>query len=160
MRKVHAAVFIAAAILMSASLAAAAKPGPCLPDPPVNLVCAPGAEGVDFSWDDLAEANKYSLDVEIDDGVEVMEYSFSATESMLSVGFSEFMTCGEARAKVINPVGEFNTVEVDVQGGDMVIKLNGTVVSTVGDCELTSGPIGFQSEGAETHWRNIRIREK
>jgi hypothetical protein len=65
-----------------------------------------------------------------------------------------------AHAKVIHPVGEFNTVEIDVQGGDMVIKLNGTVVSTVGDCELTSGPIGFQSEGTETHWRNIRIREK
>lgn len=105
MRKVHAAVFIAAAILMSASLAAADKPGPCLPDPPVNLVCTPGAEGVDFSWDDLAGATKYSLDVEIDDGMEVTEYSFSATESMLSVGFSEFMTCGEARAKVkgLNP---------------------------------------------------------
>lgn len=65
-----------------------------------------------------------------------------------------------ARAKVIKPVGEFNTVEIDVQGGDMVIKLNGTEVSTVGDCELTSGPIGFQSEGAETHWKNIRIRER
>ena len=42
----------------------------------------------------------------------------------------------------------------------LVIKLNGVVVSTVGDCELTEGQIGFQSEGAETHWKNIRIREK
>jgi hypothetical protein len=65
----------------------------------------------------------------------------------------------EASANVRKPVGEFNLVEIEVNGGDMVIKLNGTVVSTVGDCELTEGPIGFQSEGAETHWRNIRIRE-
>jgi hypothetical protein len=65
-----------------------------------------------------------------------------------------------ARAKVIKPVGQFNTMEIDVQGGEMVISLNGTVVSTVSDCELTEGPIGFQSEGAETHWKNIRIREK
>lgn len=65
----------------------------------------------------------------------------------------------EARAEVLKPVGQFNTMEVEVTGGDMVISLNGTVVSTVSDCELTEGPIGFQSEGAETHWKNIRIRE-
>lgn len=66
----------------------------------------------------------------------------------------------EALAKVLKPVGEFNTMEIEVTGGDMVISLNGTVVSTVGECELTEGPIGFQSEGAETHWKNIQIREK
>ena len=66
----------------------------------------------------------------------------------------------EASAKVRKPIGQFNKIEIDVEGGDMVIKLNGTVVSTVGACELTEGPIGFQSEGVETHWKNIRIREK
>ena len=30
----------------------------------------------------------------------------------------------------------------------MVISVNGGVVSTVSDCELTQGPIGVQSEGA------------
>jgi len=62
-------------------------------------------------------------------------------------------------AKARKPIGEFNLVEIEVKGGDMVIELNGRVVSTVGKCELTEGPIGFQSEGVETHWRNIRIRE-
>jgi len=66
----------------------------------------------------------------------------------------------EALARTLRPVGQFNKVEIRVQGGDMVISINGEVVSTVGDCELTEGPIGFQSEGAETHWKNIRIREK
>jgi hypothetical protein len=66
----------------------------------------------------------------------------------------------EASRKVRRPIGEFNEVEIEVNRGDMVIKLNGAVVSTVGDCELTEGPIGLQSEGVETHWRNIRIREK
>ncbi len=65
----------------------------------------------------------------------------------------------DALTKVLRPVGEFNQVEVKVAGGDMVISVNGAVVSTVGDCELTEGPIGLQSEGAETHWKNIRIRE-
>lgn len=67
---------------------------------------------------------------------------------------------GEARARAIKPVGEFNALEIDVKGGDMVISLNGKVVSTVSDCELTEGPIGLQSEGAATRWRNIRIRER
>jgi len=67
---------------------------------------------------------------------------------------------GDARAKVLKPVGQFNSVEIDVKGGDITISVNGTVVSTVSECELTEGPIGFQSEGAETHWKNIRIRER
>lgn len=66
----------------------------------------------------------------------------------------------EIRDRVIKPVGEFNAMEIQVDGGDMVIFLNGSVVSTVTDCELTAGPIGLQSEGAETHWKNIRIQEK
>lgn len=66
----------------------------------------------------------------------------------------------EASEKARKPVGEFNKFEIDVQGGDMTIKLNGTIVSTVGGCELTEGPIGLQSEGAETHWKSIRIRAR
>jgi len=66
----------------------------------------------------------------------------------------------EAQARAVRPVGQFNTLEIDVKGGDMVISLNGAVVSTVSDCELTEGPIGIQSEGAETHWRSIRIRQR
>jgi hypothetical protein len=67
--------------------------------------------------------------------------------------------CGPARQSR-KPVGAFNNVEIDVKGGDMIIKLTGTVVSTVGECELTEGASGLQSEGAETHWRNIRIRQR
>jgi len=66
----------------------------------------------------------------------------------------------EARAKVLKPVGQFNAMQIEVKGGDMVISVNGAVVSTVSDCELTEGPIGIQSERAETHWKNIRIRVK
>ena len=66
----------------------------------------------------------------------------------------------KASDKARKPIGQFNKVEITVKGGDMVIKLNGVVVSTVRDCELTKGPIGFQSEGVETHWKNIRIRER
>jgi len=67
---------------------------------------------------------------------------------------------GKARDKVLKPVGQFNAMEIEVRGGEMVISINGAVVSTVSDCELTEGPIGFQSEGAVTRWKNIRIREQ
>ena len=65
-----------------------------------------------------------------------------------------------AYKKAVKPVGEWNKIEIKVNGGDMEIKLNGTVVSTVADCELTEGPIGLQSEGVPTRWRNIRILEQ
>ncbi|MFC1497609.1 DUF1080 domain-containing protein [Verrucomicrobiota bacterium] len=66
----------------------------------------------------------------------------------------------EVRKKVVKPLGEWNTNVIDVNGGEMTITINGSVVSTVSDSELTEGPIGFQSEGAEIHFRNIRILEK
>lgn len=66
----------------------------------------------------------------------------------------------EARAKSLKRVGEWQTTTIAVEGGNMTISLNGTVVSTVRDCELTEGPIGFQSEGREIHLRNIRILAK
>jgi len=65
-----------------------------------------------------------------------------------------------ALAKVKKPVGQYNTLKVDVRGGDMDIFVNGTQVATVRNCELTKGYIAFQSEGKPTRWRNIRILEK
>lgn len=66
----------------------------------------------------------------------------------------------EARARALKPVGAWQTTTVDVEGGNMTILLNGVVVSTVRDCELTQGPIGFQSEGREIRFRNPRLRLK
>jgi hypothetical protein len=63
----------------------------------------------------------------------------------------------EARAKALKPVGTWQTTTIDVDAGNMTISLNGSVVSTVRDCELTEGPIGFQSEGKEIHMKNIQI---
>ena len=67
---------------------------------------------------------------------------------------------GKRLAEVRKPLGEFNRIVVKVRGGDMDISINGTPISTVRDCELTEGPIGFQSEGVETHWKNLRVREE
>jgi hypothetical protein len=66
----------------------------------------------------------------------------------------------DAYGKAIHPVGQWNTTRVEVNGGEMRIFLNGIGVSTVSDCELSSGPIGLQSEGAPIRWKNIKIMEK
>jgi 3-keto-disaccharide hydrolase len=66
----------------------------------------------------------------------------------------------ESRDKAINPVGEWNKTEIDVNNGQILVKLNGVIVSTAKDSELTKGPIGLQSEGAPIRWRNIQISER
>ena len=108
MKNALCTILITGVVLMSASMALAAKPGPCLPDPPEAFLCTAGETDVTFSWDMLPEATKYSVDVEIDDGVETLEQSFSAHEAGLTVPFEEFGTCGTATAKVkgLNPPGK------------------------------------------------------
>jgi len=72
----------------------------------------------------------------------------------------------DARAKAMKPVGEWNKIEItcttiaDDSGrkrGKIVTKLNGVEVCS-GEGDLTEGAIGWQSEGAEVHYRNIEIK--
>jgi hypothetical protein len=64
-----------------------------------------------------------------------------------------------AHKKALKPMGEWSTTEVTCQAdGTVSVKLNGVPVSQ-GKTELTSGPIGFQCEGWEIHFRNIKIKE-
>ena len=64
----------------------------------------------------------------------------------------------EARKRALKPVGEWNAMEIVAKEGTVLVRLNGEKVAAVSECEIQSGPIGFQSEGAEIHWRNIRIQ--
>ncbi len=65
----------------------------------------------------------------------------------------------DAKNKATKPVGEWNTTEITCGAdGSITAKINGTEVST-GKGELSEGMIGFQSEGAEIHFRNIKIKE-
>jgi hypothetical protein len=65
----------------------------------------------------------------------------------------------EVQKAAINPVGEWNRMEITSVNGTLISRVNGQVVSFGTNGDLMSGPIGFQSEGAEIHWRNVRIRE-
>jgi hypothetical protein len=62
-----------------------------------------------------------------------------------------------ALEKARNKVGEWNTTEVLCKDGMITSKVNGTEVAT-GKGELKEGPIGLQSEGAEIHFKNIKIK--
>jgi hypothetical protein len=60
--------------------------------------------------------------------------------------------------KVRNPVGEWNTTHVTVQNGTISSDVNATEIATGKTTDLTEGPFGLQSEGAEIHFRNIRVK--
>lgn len=65
----------------------------------------------------------------------------------------------DARARAMRPFGHWNAVEIVSRDGRVSASLNGVLVSTVTEHEFTEpGYIGFQAEGANVRWRNLRIR--
>lgn len=56
------------------------------------------------------------------------------------------------------PAGEWNTYEIKVTGGDLELRINGELANRASGLDVLSGPIGFQSEGAEIHFRNIELK--
>ena len=65
----------------------------------------------------------------------------------------------EAHKKALRPMGQWSTTEVTCKAdGTVSVQLNGVPVSSC-KTELTSGPIGFQCEGWEVHFKNIKIKE-
>jgi Domain of Unknown Function (DUF1080) len=65
----------------------------------------------------------------------------------------------DGQKKALKAMGEWNTTEVTCKAdGSIVVKLNGAQVAR-GKTALTQGPIGFQCEGYEVHFRNMRIKE-
>jgi len=64
----------------------------------------------------------------------------------------------KAQKKALKPSDEWNTTEVTARGdGSIEVRVNGTLVTT-GKTELTSGPVGFQSEGARIHFKDVMIK--
>jgi hypothetical protein len=57
------------------------------------------------------------------------------------------------------PLGEWNKYEITVKGGDLKLVVNGELQNEATGFEEVEGTICLQSEGAEIHFRNIKIRE-
>lgn len=65
----------------------------------------------------------------------------------------------EAQKKALKPSYEWNTTEVTARAdGSVEVRINGILVNT-GKSSLTEGPIGFQSEGARIHFKDIKLKE-
>ncbi|MSQ94877.1 MAG: DUF1080 domain-containing protein [Gemmataceae bacterium] len=63
-----------------------------------------------------------------------------------------------AQKKALKQSHEWNTTEATVRGdGTISVTINGIAVAT-GKSPLTSGPIGFQSEGSRIHFKDIKIK--
>lgn len=62
-----------------------------------------------------------------------------------------------ARQQARKPAGEWNSIEVVSKAGALSVKINGTPVCQSEPGTLHSGAIGFQAEGAEVHFRNVRM---
>jgi len=89
--------------------------------------------------------------------VQGMNRDHAAFLSIGKIGLTDYKFNREAMEKARNKVGEWNTTEVAVKNGEVAVKVNGTPVST-GKITLVEGPIGFQSEGSELHFRKIKIK--
>lgn len=56
------------------------------------------------------------------------------------------------------PPGEWNLYEITASGGTLTLKVNGELVNEATGLDPVAGPIGFQSEGGEIHFRNMELR--
>ena len=56
-----------------------------------------------------------------------------------------------------NPVGEWNRYDITADRGHVVLRVNGEILNEARACEEVPGKICLQSEGAEIHFRNVRL---
>ncbi len=57
----------------------------------------------------------------------------------------------------IKPAGEWNHYEIRVQGDKITLSVNGAAVSEVSGIALRTGHVGFEAEGHEIAFRNIKL---
>jgi len=55
------------------------------------------------------------------------------------------------------PPGEWNRYDIELNGGNLRVMVNGKLVNEATDCEITPGPVALQSEGGVIHFRTVEI---
>jgi hypothetical protein len=60
---------------------------------------------------------------------------------------------------VARPITQWNVCRISSSGGTISVEINGKKIGEVTGCRPSRGWIALQSEGAEVHFRRIRIRE-
>ena len=69
---------------------------------------------------------------------------------------------GDARriaklADAESPVGEWNTMEIECKGDEVIVHVNGTLVNHGTNMTTTSGKIALQAEGVEVAFRKVEL---
>ncbi|MBX3382301.1 MAG: DUF1080 domain-containing protein [Phycisphaeraceae bacterium] len=59
--------------------------------------------------------------------------------------------------KAERAIGEWNAYEIIVDGPVVTLRVNGEEVNSAWDCAVMPGTIALQSEGAEIHFRRVRL---
>jgi hypothetical protein len=73
-------------------------------------------------------------------------------------GFSDRIL-GVLRKPVLKAAGEWNKCEINCQGKELTVAINGQVVNEVFDIEVTKGRIVLRNQGAGIEFRSIMIKE-
>lgn len=55
------------------------------------------------------------------------------------------------------PIGQWNTMEITCKWGEVIVKINGDLVNHGRNATVQKGAICLQSEGAEVHFRNVKL---
>lgn len=52
---------------------------------------------------------------------------------------------------------QWNLYEIEMNGSNLKVRMNGTLVNEAKNVEMIAGPIGLQSEGGEVHFRKVAL---
>ncbi len=55
------------------------------------------------------------------------------------------------------PLGEWNTMEIECKGDEIIVHVNGTLVNHGSKSTATSGKIALQAEGSEVEFRKVEL---
>ena len=69
----------------------------------------------------------------------------------------DFIGVGKASGNEKEP-GEWNEYEITLDGGKLILEVNGKKVNECSDCDVVAGQIGLQSEGGEIHFKTVKLR--
>jgi hypothetical protein len=64
----------------------------------------------------------------------------------------------EVETSPARPIGQWNECRIVCRGGTITMEMNGRRVGEVRGAKPSEGHLGLQSEGAEVHFRRLRIR--
>lgn len=72
--------------------------------------------------------------------------------------FGRFNLMKDMKENRIKPAGEWNHYEIRVQGDKITLSVNGAAVSEIPGIALRRGSVGFEGEGHEIAFKNIKLK--